>query len=110
MTELSFENPEGGEPRAASDGKIRTALVRLKETINGELDHTNLTGSAGITDAQLASPNDGTHKLLLATSGFLSEEKAAATWFPSFTGGERYRAHFQSSTSQKKTLKSAARP
>jgi hypothetical protein len=32
---LSFENPEPGEALASSDGKIRTALVRIKEAVVG---------------------------------------------------------------------------
>ena len=30
---ISFENPEPGEPRSSADGKVRTALVRLKEAM-----------------------------------------------------------------------------
>lgn len=52
---LSFNLPEHGEPRSTADGKVREGLSKIKETINGELDHTNLSASAEITKAQLSS-------------------------------------------------------
>lgn len=59
MTELSFNLPEKGEARSSSDAKIREGLSKTKETVNGGLDHSNLSGSAGITNGQLAGELEG---------------------------------------------------
>ena len=80
MSELTFNNPESGEPRGSSDGKIRTALTKIKETVNGGLDHTNLSASAGITDAQLASSNNSAYRVLLAANSALAESFIANTY------------------------------
>lgn len=52
---ISFNLPEAGEARGSSDGKIRTGLSKLKEVVNGELNHENLSATAAITKEQLAS-------------------------------------------------------
>lgn len=55
MTELTYNLPEKGEARSASDGKVREGLSKIKEAVNGKLDHTNLSSTAEITKAQLSS-------------------------------------------------------
>jgi hypothetical protein len=55
MTELSFTLPEKGEPRANSDARVKDALSKTKEVVNGQLTTGNLSASAAITSAQLSS-------------------------------------------------------
>lgn len=58
MTELTFNLPEKGEARSASDGKVREGLSKIKETVNGKL-----------TDENLSSPNNKAYKTLLVGTG-----------------------------------------
>lgn len=74
MAEVSYENPEPNEALPSSDAKIRTALVKLKETVNGKLGSANLEAAAGITDTQLASPNNSVYRTLLSATSVTGEE------------------------------------
>jgi hypothetical protein len=62
---ISYEYPEAGEARASSDVKLRTALVKLKEAINGELNNANLV--AGTALANLAKESVPGEKLVKET-------------------------------------------
>src|SRR4051794_32736090 len=53
----------------------------LKAVINGGLDNSNLTGSAGITDANLASPNNSAYKLIAESNSLSQKEMVAGTYF-----------------------------
>lgn len=53
MAEINPEIPAKSDPLGTSDSKIRKSLVTIREAINGELDNTNLSGTAGITRANL---------------------------------------------------------
>jgi len=48
MTEVVYELPEKGEARSASDGKMRTALTKLKETVNGKIGQANFEANAAL--------------------------------------------------------------
>lgn len=74
MTEASFNLPEKGEARSASDGKVKTGLSSLKEVVNGKIDNENIKASAAIADTKLASPqNKVWHPLFTAVQVFGSE-------------------------------------
>ena len=53
--DISYELPGSGEARGAAEGRVGTALARIKEAINGGLTNENLSGTAGITRANLAT-------------------------------------------------------
>lgn len=55
MAEFTYEVPANGEPRATGEGKVATALQKLKEGLTGGLTNSNLSGAAGITRANLAA-------------------------------------------------------
>jgi hypothetical protein len=55
MTELNFSVPGKGEALGTVDGKLKTALTNIKETVNGKLNHSNLEAAAAIERAQLAA-------------------------------------------------------
>lgn len=60
--------PTVGDPNSTEDPDIVSAFGAIVSAINGGLDTTNLASGAGVTDAQLASPNNAATKLLLRTS------------------------------------------
>lgn len=88
MTELSYEYPEKAELRSASDTKIRTALVKIKEAVNGKLTNENLEAgtalanlaSASVTDAKLASPNNSAYRLVFQSQSVCRLDLAAGTY------------------------------
>ncbi|MBS1863006.1 MAG: hypothetical protein JSS68_14995 [Actinobacteria bacterium] len=53
MTELTFNLPELHEARSGADPKIREGLLKTKETVNGNLDSSNIK-SGGVTTVNLA--------------------------------------------------------
>lgn len=81
MTELSFNLPEKGEARSASDAKVREGLSKTKEVVNGNIDNTNLKASAGIADTKLASPSNAVYRPILSANGALSLDMSANTFF-----------------------------
>lgn len=48
MTEVIYELPEKGEARSSSDGKVKTALTKLKERVNGGLGQANFEANAAL--------------------------------------------------------------
>lgn len=60
MTLSSQPLPTIGQPNSTEDSKVRSVLSELQGIVNGNLDTSNIAASAGITDAQLASPNNAT--------------------------------------------------
>lgn len=61
-------------------GDVEANDVAIREVVNGELDNGNLDGAAGITDANLASPNNSVYRLLLAAGQVLSQDAGAGTY------------------------------
>ncbi len=68
MTELSFEYPERGEARSASDAKIRTALVAIEAANNTNLESLAGTYRTLLTVNGALSGSTGTTKYLLGSS------------------------------------------
>jgi hypothetical protein len=57
--DIAYEIPGSGEARGVAEGRVGTALARIKEAINGGLNNENLSGLAEITDANLESEQRG---------------------------------------------------
>jgi hypothetical protein len=55
----------------------------IRDVVNGALDNNNLSGSAGITDANLASPNNSAYRALLQSTAGVSNDATAATYIMS---------------------------
>lgn len=50
----------------------------IRDVVNGDLDNTNLSGSAGITDANLASPNNSVYRTVMEARNYLGGLAIAA--------------------------------
>lgn len=68
MTEVVFENPEKGEARSASDAKIKTALTKLKETVNGKIGQANFEANAALAGKWYAPKVIATEETRSATT------------------------------------------
>jgi hypothetical protein len=54
--------------------------VAIRTVVNGQITNGNLSGSAGITDANLASPNNSVYRKIFHSSGMLGADAGAATY------------------------------
>lgn len=52
--------------------QLNSNLTAISSVINGGITNGNLSGSAGITDANLASPNNSVYKTIYRAEGFVS--------------------------------------
>lgn len=84
MTEVILPNlnQTGANEWADVEGNDKA----LRDVINGELDNANLSGSAGITDANLASPNNAAYRPIFWAFQNFQPGLAAATYLVSGAG------------------------
>ena len=54
MTQLTLQIPVVGQSDSTEDPKVANSLTSIQSWANGNIDHTNLSNSAGILPAQLA--------------------------------------------------------
>lgn len=93
MTDVTLPTPEINSG-TADWSDVFSNDKALREVVNGELDNSNLSGTAGITDANLASPNNSAYRLVAASQQPIRTLKAAGTYFlgnlfePLASGGE----------------------
>jgi hypothetical protein len=59
MGNITLSLPTVGQQNFTEDPKIPSALSTIQTVINGNLDHTNLSGAAGILPAQLEGVTPG---------------------------------------------------
>lgn len=64
----AFPFPSGTDSPNGPD-QIEDLALAVEDKLDGNLDNSNLDGSAGITDANLASPNNGVYRTLLHAGG-----------------------------------------
>ena len=69
MGQISLNLPQIGLNNSTEDAKIPSDFTTLQTVINGNLDTTNISSTAGITDAQLASPGNSFRKLIFFNIG-----------------------------------------
>lgn len=60
--------PTIGDPNSTEDEDVRTALIEIRDEINGLLNVDNLADDAGLTDGQLASPNNSVYKEIASST------------------------------------------
>ncbi len=82
--------PTLGDPNSSEDSDVRSALITIRDAINGELDTNNLSGSASLTDEQLASPNNTVYRTLMTGANSLGGSAVEGTYF--FNGGGSFGA------------------
>jgi hypothetical protein len=58
---------------------VQTNDEAITQVVNGELTSENLSGAAGITDANLASPNNSAYRTILQAKSNLNENAGAST-------------------------------
>jgi hypothetical protein len=54
--------------------------VAIRTVVNGQITNGNLSGSAAITDANLASPNNSVYRKIFHSSGMLGSDANAGTY------------------------------
>lgn len=74
MSLLTLIKPIVGKPDATEDVKLVNALTAIENWANGQIDHTNLSDTAGITEGQLANLAVGLGKLSAAVQTTLGEK------------------------------------
>jgi hypothetical protein len=71
MGQISLSLPISNQPNSTEDPKIASDFTIIQTWANGNVDTSNISPTAAITDAQLASPNTGYRKLLLQASALI---------------------------------------
>lgn len=81
MGTISPSIPTVGEPNSTEDPKVRSALIDIRDEINGQLDNDNIAAAAGISGTKLAD-NTVTGAKISATAN-IDGTKLTDTTIPS---------------------------
>lgn len=80
MTEINLPNKSKTKADPILSGDWYDNDKAIKDVVEGELTNANLSGSAGVTDANLASPNNPAYREIYRASGHAGLDLAAGTY------------------------------